>query len=42
MTGFILSGLFAWMNKDALAIITLGTTIGAIAYSFLKGEKPNT
>ena len=38
MTGFIMSGVFAWIDKDALAMVTLGTTIGAILYSFLKRD----
>lgn len=42
MTGFILSAVFAYMNKDLLAGAILTTTIGAIAYSFLNGEKDKT
>lgn len=38
MTGFIMSGIFAWLDKDALSLVTLGTTIGAILYSFLKRD----
>ena len=38
MTGFVMSGVFAWLNKDALALVTLGTTIGAILYSFLRRD----
>ncbi|MCX8519350.1 MAG: DUF2335 domain-containing protein [Methylophilaceae bacterium] len=40
--GFVLSGLFAAMDKDLLATALLTTTIGAIAYSFLTGEKNKT
>lgn len=39
MSGFLLSGIFAWADKDILAGAILTTTIGAIGYSFLKGEK---
>ena len=38
MTGFVMSGIFAWLDKDTLAFVTLGTTIGAILYSFLKKD----
>ena len=38
ITGFIMSGVFAWLDKDTLAFVTLGTTIGAILYSFLKKD----
>ena len=39
IAGFVMSGLFALLNKDTLAAVILATTIGAIAYSFLSGDK---
>ena len=38
MAGFVMSGVFAWLNKDGLALVILGTTIGAILYSFLRRD----
>ena len=38
--GFILSGLFAWMNKDTLAGILLASTLVGTITGFIQGRSP--
>ncbi|MDR2366138.1 MAG: DUF2335 domain-containing protein, partial [Zoogloeaceae bacterium] len=38
-SGLLLSGVFAWLDKDALAYITLGTTVGTIVWGYLRTQK---
>jgi uncharacterized membrane protein len=40
LSGFVMSVLFAWMDRDVLSATILGTTICAIVYGFLKKDKP--
>ena len=37
--GFVFSGIFAWMDKNWLAVIVLGTTIGGIIAGYLQNRK---
>jgi uncharacterized membrane protein len=41
MSSFLLSLTFAYMDKDWLASIVLGTTLVAIITGFLQGSKPS-